>query len=153
MNKGKILISSFLLLGGSLHSLAQTMVVSIPALRTQRNERVVGFEIRVRSGKIAQLPYLPIGWSITVDNDPSWNTTVKGSIAVGAAALDPDFLRGFVIVEKEKDAPPERPFALDGEVFVTADFSTQRTIRLAGKDFHIELRRPSAAAKQRNPGE
>jgi hypothetical protein len=113
----------------------------------QKHERITGFEIRVRSGRIAQLSNVPIGWSISVDNDPSWNTSVGGSIAVGAAALDPDFLRRFIVVEKEKDAPSDMPFALEGEIFVTSDFSTERTIRLSSKDFLTEVRSLSTATK------
>jgi hypothetical protein len=127
---------SLLCAGLGIH--AQTMSISIPTLHMQNNERVVGFELRVRSGRIAQLPNVPIGWNVSVDNDPSWNTKMGGSIAVGAAALDANFFRRFVVVEEEKDAPTEMPFALEGEVIVTTDFSVQRTIRLSTKDFLTE---------------
>jgi hypothetical protein len=140
-----VVVGALVLLSGGLQLEAQTtMVVSVPTPQIQRKERIVGFEISVRSGRIAELPNVPIGWSISVDNDPSWNTAVKGSIAVGAAALSADFLRHFVVVETEKDAPSDMPFALEGEVVVTADFSTQRTIRLSKKDFQTELRKPPA---------
>jgi hypothetical protein len=115
------------------------MSVSIPALHTLKKERIVGFEVRVRSGRIAQLPNVPIGWNISVNNDPSWNTEVKGAIAVGAAALDAEFFRHFIVVEVQKAPPSEMPFALEGEVVVTSDFSTERAIRLSTKDFLVEL--------------
>ena len=60
---------------------------------------------------------------------------MKGSIVVGAAALDASFFRHFLAVEAEKDAPAEMPFALEGEVFVTSDFAAEKTIRLSMKDF------------------
>jgi predicted RecB family nuclease len=123
------------------------MVVSVPTLQMQKNERIVGFEMRIRSGRIAQLPNVPIGWSFSVDNDPSWNTDVKGSIMVGAAALSADFLRRFVVVETEKDAPSDMPFALEGEVVVTTDFLVQRTIRLSTKDSQTEARKAPASTK------
>jgi hypothetical protein len=91
--------------------------------------------IHVRSGRIALLPNVPIGWNISVDNDPSWNTVIKGSIDVGAAAMDPDFLRDFVVVEIERDAPSDVHFDLQGEVIVTTDFIKERQIKLSMKDF------------------
>jgi hypothetical protein len=123
---------------GCLPLPSQNMLVSIPSLSIQKNERIIGFEIRVRSGRIAQIPNVPIGWNVFVDNDPSWNTVVKGSIAVGAAAMDADFLRHFIIVEAEEGAPSDMPFALQGKVVVTSDFSSERTIPLIMKDFLAE---------------
>jgi len=149
---GRIFVLGTLaLVTGALHIKAQTMIVSVAALHLQKNERITGFEMRVRSGRIAQLPNVPIGWSISVDNDPSWNTSVGGSIAVGAAALNPDFLRRFIVVEKEKNAPSDMPFALEGEIFVTSDFSAERTIRLSSKDFQTEVRNRSEATKPHVP--
>ncbi len=113
----------------------QIMSVSIPALHIAPNERIVGFEIHVHSGRIALLPNLPIGWNVSVDNDPSWDTVIKGSIDVGAAAMDPDFLRNLLVVEVEKGAPPDMPFDLQGEVVTTSDFKSERHIKLSTKDF------------------
>ena len=137
-----LVFGALALLGGGLGIYAQTWSVSVPTLHMRNNERIVGFELRVRSGRIAQVPNAPIGWSVSVDNDPSWNTVVKGSIAVGSAALDANFFRHFVVVEAEKDAPAEVPFALEGEVIVTTDFSAERTIRLSTKDFLTEPQKP-----------
>jgi hypothetical protein len=111
------------------------MSVSVPALQIANNERIVGFEIHVRSGRIALLPNVPIGWNISVDNDPSWNTVIKGSIDVAAAAVNPDFLRDFMVVEVKKDASSDAPFDLQGEVIVTSNFITERRIKLSMKDF------------------
>jgi len=117
---------------------SQIVSVSVPALHVAKSERIVGFEIHVRSGRIALLPNVPIGWNISVNNDPSWNTVVKGSIDVGAAAMDPEFLRDFLVVEVEKDAPSDMPFDLQGEVVVTSDFVAERHIKLTMKDFAIK---------------
>lgn len=120
---------------GGMRAQCQIMSVSIPALHVANNERIVGFEIHVRSARIALLPNVPIGWNVSVDNDPSWNTVIKGSIDVGAAAMYPDFLQDFMVVEIEKDASSDAPFDLQGEVIVTSDFIKQRRIKLSMKDF------------------
>jgi hypothetical protein len=127
---------ALLLIGPQLHA-QTTLLVSIPSLHLQKNERIVGFELHVRSGRIAKMPNVPIGWSISIDNDPSWDTSLKGSIIVGAAALDTDSLQHFVIVETEVDS--DRPFDLRGTVFASTDFVNVRKISLSAKDFHTEI--------------
>lgn len=132
-----IACAALALLGG-MKAQSQIVSVSVPALHLAKSERIVGFEIHVRSGRIALLPDVPIGWNISVNNDPSWNTVVKGSIDVGAAAMDPEFLQDFLVVEIEKDAPSDMPFELQGEVIVTSDFLSEKHIRLTMKDFAIK---------------
>ncbi len=132
-----IAFAVLVLLGGARVQ-CQIVSVSVPVLHVANNERIVGFEIHVRSGRIALLPNIPIGWNISVNNDPSWNTDVKGSIDVGAAAMDPGFLRDFLVVEIEKDAPPNMPFGLQGEVIVTSDFLSEKRIKLTMKDFVVK---------------
>lgn len=109
------------------------LFISIPHLQLARNERVVGFDIRLASGRIAALPNVPIGWNVSVDNDASWNTEMEASTTIGAAALRPDFFHKFVLVEKH--ASPGVRFQLSGEVVVTEDFANERHIRLSMKDF------------------
>jgi hypothetical protein len=113
----------------------QIMSVSIPKLSLGKGERIVGFELHIRSGRIALLPNIPIGWNMSVNNDPSWQTVVKGSIEVGGAAAGADFLQDFMVIEKEPGTSSDSPFDLCGEVVVTSDFKHERHIKLAMKDF------------------
>lgn len=101
---------------------AQFVSVSLPALPIGARERVVGFNFEVTSGRISQLPDMPIGWSISVNNDPSWNTKVDASVLVAAAALDTSFFKDFAVIEKDKGA--ERHFALKGKVVSRRIFRT-----------------------------
>ena len=114
------------------------VLVSIPALRMDADERIVGFHIEVRSGSIARFPDTPIGWNIAVDNDPSWNTKIEGSTIVAAAAVGIDFFRDFIVVEKEGKAP--NPFDVKGDIVVSKDFSHARKIQVGMKDFAITPR-------------
>jgi len=129
-----VAITAMLLLFGNVVGYCQILSVSIPALHLTGKERIVGFEFHLRSGMIARLPNVPYGWSISIDNDPSWNTRISGSLAVGAAALDVDFFRDFMVVEVE-DPPWGPPLDLSGEIIVTSDFLTERRIKLGKKDF------------------
>jgi hypothetical protein len=130
-----VAITAMLLLFGNVVGYCQILSVSIPALHLTGKERIVGFEFHLRSGMIARLPNVPYGWNISIDNDPSWNTTISGSIAVGAAAVDPDFFHDFLTVEVEDNSFEHMPFDLQGEVFVTEDFVANRRIKLVNKDF------------------
>lgn len=118
---------------GTAHS--QFVLVSLPALHVGAAERIVGFHLKVTSGRIAQMADMPIGWSVSVENDPSWNTKIDASILVAAAAVDTSFFKNFAVIEKERSA--ENPFNLVGEVDVSADFSKVRKIPVAMKNFVV----------------
>jgi hypothetical protein len=102
--------------------------VSVTAPSLAPGERVVGFHFRVKSGRIAQLPNLPIGWSISVDNDPSWDTKIDASIIVGAAALDTSYFQNFIVVERNESLGIS--FDMSREIVVSRDFSTVRRIKI-----------------------
>src|SRR5258707_13032021 len=102
----------------------QTLSISIPNLQVSDKERVVGFAIHITSGRIAALPNIPIGWDISVDNKKTWNTEIKASTTVGAAALAPAFFREFFVVEKNESL--DVPFQISGEIGGTKDFPTTR---------------------------
>lgn len=91
----------FAFLAASVPSFAQKLSVTIPSLSLADKEQIVGFEIHVQSGMIAQLPNAPRGWAVSIDNDPSWKTRVSVSLIVGAAALNTDFFRDFLRIEKD----------------------------------------------------
>jgi hypothetical protein len=102
--------------------------VSIPHLRLNTEERVVGFEVLIKSGRVTSIPNTPIGWYLTIDNDASWNTSVKANVSVGAASLDARFFRKFVVVEKNESLGS--PFSIQCDVIVTKDFQAQRHIQI-----------------------
>jgi hypothetical protein len=91
-------------------------------------ERIVGFELTVSSGRIAALPMVPPGWSVTVENYPTWRTQVAGSALIGAAALDAAGLRDLAVVEAY--GPETGPLGLELVLTVTADFHRQRRLHL-----------------------
>jgi hypothetical protein len=128
-----MVLGAALLAAGSAPANAQLSTVSIPSLHLADGERVCGFEIKVKSGRIAALPNVPLGWNVSIDNDPSWRTDIKASIIVGAAALNPDFFRDFLIIEKDESWSGH--FEMQGEVIVTRDFEHERRIKVTAKDF------------------
>jgi hypothetical protein len=131
----------------SVAAQGQAMSVSLPAIHCTSKEHVVGFEIHIKSGRISQLPNVPIGWDVSVNNDPPWNATIKGSSTVGSAAVGSDFFRGFLVVEK--DVSLGLPFDVRGEIVVTEDFVSERRIRFDNKDFVLRRAKAKKAMAQR----
>jgi len=125
-----------MLLSWSNVAQGQTMSLSIPALHATSKDRVVGFEFHVKSGRIAQLPNVPIGWNVSVDNDASWNTVIKASSTVGAAAVDPSFFRGFLVIEKNDSLGI--PSDVEGEVVLTEDFTAEKRVKVGVKDLAMK---------------
>jgi hypothetical protein len=128
------LMLTILLMPGVLQA-QHTFAVSVPELNFQPGERVVGFKFHLQAARVVGLNDVPIGWSVSIDNDPSWNTSLEATVKVGAAALDASFFHRFLRVEKAE--PPLVPFELTGSIYVTRDFSDTREIKLRRKDFHF----------------
>ncbi len=115
----------------------ETLSLRISHVQTTKGERIVGFEIEVTSGMVRSVSNLPIGWYVQVDNDASWNTTIKGNVSVGAAALEPDELREVCITVSRDTTKDQNPFAVLGTVAVTTDFEKTRKLPLATADFEV----------------
>jgi hypothetical protein len=122
------LIGLMLGLGAGTARANTLWLVSAERAVLRSGERIVGFELTVSSGRIAALPTLPIGWSVTVDNYPSWQTHMTGSILIGAAALSPAELKDFVVVEAYGSGAGQ--FRVELTLTVTVDFSRERRIHL-----------------------
>jgi hypothetical protein len=143
---GMILAVAFLaFLNFSPIAHGQTVFISIPSLHVSAGERVTGFEIHVTSERNAALPCVPIGWDVPVDDNPSWNTVLRASVKVGAAALSPSYFANFLVAEKEKSLGI--PFDIRGEILVTKDFRAERRIKIGLKDLTLNEIAKSATQK------
>src|SRR5207249_9377087 len=110
--------------------------ISIPSLPVIKTERVVGFDIRVQSGRIARVKDVLTGWEICVHNEPSWRSRVSGAFAAASMAVNARFFRDSMVVERD-DSNSEVPFDVQGEIIVSADFETERRIEVSLKDFAV----------------
>lgn len=67
----------------------------------KKGERVVAFQVDVKNARICHMKDIPAGWDISINNDPSWNSTLKATVLVGAAAIDEtEFFRDFLVIER-----------------------------------------------------
>jgi hypothetical protein len=132
-----------LLSAGAAAPRGRDVSLSLPTLQIGAGERVVGFRIQVTSGRIVRLPDVPIGWSVTVENDPSWNTKFEGAVIVATAAVDASFFKDFAVLEKDEKSEDE--LEVNGEIDVSQDFSAYRKIQVKMKDFRLK----QSAARER----
>jgi hypothetical protein len=118
-----IAIASVIFILGGNAPASEYYNLSLSSIKLGESERIAGFEIKIRSGRIESLPSLPMGWNMIIDNDPSWNTSIQGIAIVGAAFLDADdkdLLQKLMIVERltEGMVAEEIPFDVKATVHV-----------------------------------
>jgi hypothetical protein len=143
---GKFLTILFFLIMGSPAISADKFVICLKNNHFADNERIIGFEVKITSGKVDSFLSVPIGWSINIDNDPSWQTKITGSFAVGAAALRPDLLSNIIRIEKNESI--DLRFNIEIDIIVTKDFEKERTIHLKMND--LILRKETKIAPSGN---
>ena len=103
-------------------------------VRVPVGERIVGFDITAKSAYVSSMQVIPNGWDITVDNEPSWIANVRGSILVGAAAIDLASLNKMLRITSDK-APGD--VGVSGEVITTLDFEHEHHIALKPADVRL----------------
>ncbi len=127
-----ILSALLILTGNSLA--AEFYKLSLAGIKLEKNERIAGFEINIKSGKIQSVPNVPIGWELVIDNDPSWTTSIKGTAIVGSAFLgsnDKNLLENMLTIERltEGIIPKEIPFNVKASIhIVNTETERQRTV-------------------------
>ena len=143
-----IMISAVLILSLPIRALsAQIWSISIKNIQLDRDERIVGFELKVTSGGICSLKSIPMGWNIQIDNDASWNTNMKGEIEVGSAALNQDFFKDFAVIKKAPQEDP--PFDVEMVLITTRDFEKEKRYSLKKEKFIFRsLSGPSNGRKE-----
>jgi hypothetical protein len=132
-----LLLAIFLISTNAMPTSSQEiLIISVRSLPIAERERIVGFQINISAGRIVSLPAIPLGWSITIDNDPSWNTKFIGSLTVGSAALGIESLKDFIVIEKHEFMGLS--FGIEAEIIVTQNFEKERRIRLKTEDFILK---------------
>jgi hypothetical protein len=83
----------------------------IPTRGLPPGERIVGFTLTLSNACFASLPSVPVGWSFSLENSPSWQSRLDAQIIVGAAAIEKDdeFFRKPIRVHPSPAATGSRP--------------------------------------------
>ena len=94
-------------------------------------ERVVAIQVNLKAARISSLRDIPAGWEVTINNDPSWSTTLKATVLVGAAAIDDiAFFSDFLTIESMPVAGKGRNPEVEMILSVTRDFEIHREIKV-----------------------
>ena len=121
-----------LLFVSTAHAQEQTFVLR--QIHFEKGGRVVGLEVLIDAGSFVAIEPLPMGWFLTIDNDPSQQTSLKGDAGVGTAALEPRDLRNLRIRTRAVVFGGQR-FSVSGTLVVTEDFQHERRIPLSLANF------------------
>ena len=99
------------------------------------HERVLAFQVDIKSGGINSIKHVPIGWGLNIDNSASWNTNLSGNIEVGSAALDAEFFNKFLSIEKGPNKKEELIVHITIKTTTNGNFDKEKNIVLTKKDF------------------
>jgi hypothetical protein len=117
----------------------EILSLSVKNLSLENRERIVGFQIRLKSAYIYSLPELPIGWAFHITNfrneDPPWNTSLDAVAGVGNASLNSEFFRDFILIEKYGGKFAEgSAFDIELRLSTTSDFEkiNERSFSIKG---------------------
>lgn len=119
----KKLLVLFICLVASNSFAAEFYEISLAKLPFMKSEKISGIDIKLKSARIYSMSQFPMGWNVVVNNDPSWMTSFKGSLLVGAAALDQQdmkMLDHLVVIEKlsDKIITNDIPFSVELDIYL-----------------------------------
>jgi hypothetical protein len=103
-------------------------IIRFPEIKLAANERITQAQMTFQLAHIKAIRNIPVGWYTDILLEPPPNPIFKGSIIVGAAALDstselPEF-------EIESYLEKTEPKAIKATLTVTKDFESQRQIEI-----------------------
>jgi hypothetical protein len=107
---------------------------SISGIHLQEGERVVGIDVSLQAGSFVTISGIPSGWLVIVDNDASWQTSLKGDAKIGSAALDATNMQKMNILVRRFEFG-DLKFNLSGALLVTKNFEVVRKIPLGRENF------------------
>jgi len=107
---------------------------SLSGIHLQEGERVVGIDVSLKAGTFVTVSGLPPGWVFTIDNDASWQTSLRGDAKLGSATLDPGSIEKWSIVVHRFEFG-DLKFHLSGALLVTKNFEDVRKIPLGTDNF------------------
>jgi hypothetical protein len=129
--------------------------VSLKNPTMAHDERIVGFEVRLKAANIYSVPKVPIGWDYKITNSlneqPPWNTILYASIGVGNAALYLEFFKDFLTIEKYSGKWAENlEFDINVKLNTTVDFKNYNE-KIINANNVILKKIPTKKSRQRRP--
>jgi hypothetical protein len=116
---------------------SETVWLSVPFAKIGETERIVDFELKITGATIRSIPQVPEGWFLSLTNDASGSSEIRGNIQVGAAALYRSFFSSFLFVDKKND--PQIKFSIAMDVSVTKDFEKFKYININTSEMIVSV--------------
>ncbi len=110
--------------------------ISIPNLKADPDSSITALDIQVNAGTVQAIQNIPIGWNLTVEDDASWRSRIRGNSTIGAASLAPDELQrvAFIVRRNETD---NFKFDVTGTFTISKSFEATKTIQATMRDFTL----------------
>lgn len=140
--KKQIMICSWLLVFlfatiGAAFSPGERVEITFPQIPLQKGERVVEFELTVRSGQVIGMNKIPKDWSIDLAGEQSLETKISGGCKHGAGALHKSTELPTFAAIVEKPLEPSIKFTAKAKIRVSSDFEKTREIEVAAEKMVI----------------
>lgn len=141
--KKQIMICSWLLVFlvatiGSAFSPGERVEITVPQIPLQKSERIVEFDLTVRSGQVIGINKIPKDWSIDLAGEQSTETKITGGCSHGAGALHKSTELPTFAVIVEKPLEPSMKFTAKAKIRVSSDFEKTREIEVAAEKLVIK---------------
>jgi len=141
--KKQIMICSWLLVFlfatiGAAFSPGERVEITFPQIPLQKGERVVEFDLTVRSGQVIEMNKIPKDWSIDLAGEQSSETKITGGCRHGAGALHKSTELPTFAVIVEKPLEPSMKFTAKAKIRVSSDFEKTREIEVAAEKMVIK---------------
>ena len=125
MNK-PIMICSWLLVFlfatiAAAFSPGERVHVTFPQIPLKKSERIVEFDLTVRSGQVIEMKKIPKDWSIDLAGEQSSETKITGGCRHGAGALYKSTELPTFTVIVEKPLEPSMKFSAKAKIRVTSE--------------------------------
>lgn len=112
--------------------------ITFPQIPLQKGERVVEFDLNVRSGQVIGMNKIPKDWSIDLAGEQSSETKITGGCRHGAGALHKSTELPTFAVIVEKPLEPSMRFSVKATIRVSSDFEKTREIEVAAEKMVIK---------------
>jgi len=141
--KKQIMICTWLLVylfatTGAAFSPGERVEITFPQISLQKGERVVEFELTVRSGQVIGMNKIPKDWSIDLAGEQSSETKITGGCRHGAGAIHKSTELPTFAVIVEKPFEPSMKFTAKAKIRVSSDFEKTREIEVAAEKMVIK---------------
>lgn len=123
---------------GAAFSPGERVEISFPQIALQKGERVVDFDLTVKSGQVIGMNKIPKDWSIALAGEQSSETRITGGCRHGAGALHKSTELPTFAVIVEKTLEPSMKFTTNAKIRVSSDFEKMREIEVADKKMVIK---------------